>query len=66
MVLGEGLDIGNVLGLSILLAGALLGSPGIPLGLALEIKDARAGGFVVTNDSLLVEGVQLKELLIGG
>lgn len=56
----------NVLLLGLLLGGTLEILPGVPLVLALEVKDAGLGGLIVANGSLLVESVELEQLVVGG
>ena len=58
------LDLGDVSSLGIILAHTLLGLPGVPLGLALQVEHAGARGVDVANGSLLEESVELKLLLV--
>lgn len=56
----------HVLLLGIVAALSLDLLPGVPLGLSDKVHHARSRGVDVTDGSLLVEGVELKLVVLGG
>ena len=58
------LDFGDVGGLGVILAHALLGLPGVPLGLAFHIEHAWALRVDITHRALLVKRVKLKLVIV--
>ena len=58
------LDFGDVGGLGVILAHALLGFPGVPLGLAFHIEHAWALRVDITHCALLEKRVKLKLVFV--